>query len=223
MLRSLAFVAIAILHIAAFGIAGLFSSQISITDASVLVRSDVCGAWPLSDQFAPSNFINFANTTPAVLREQESYAINSRTDLTSSLAYVQGCYPDPSDCENYEFIVGALNQTLNWNASCPFDESLCMTEAVKIDTGFIDSAIDLGINAKPEDRVLYRKTVSCAVLNSDSPYNASKVGPDPDNAAYPDREEIYFYYGPDNQGDNYTTRFSNYTLNGTYDYWYDLA
>ncbi len=224
MLRSLAFVAIAILQIAAFGIAGLFSSRISITDASVLVRSDVCGAWPRSDQFAPSNLVNSTNTTSAViLREQESYAINSRLDLKSSLAYVQRCYPDPSDCGNSEFIVGALNQTLNWNASCPFDESLCKTEAVKIDTGFIDSAVDLGINAKPGDRVLYRKTISCAVLKADSPYFASEVGPDPDDAAYPDRRLIIFNYGPDKKGHNYTTRFSNYTLDGTYDYWYDLA
>ena len=223
MLRSLAFVAIAILHIAAFGIAGLFSSRIVITDSSVLVRSNVCGAWPQSDQFAHSNYINFTNTTPAVLREQESYAINSRLDLTSSLAYVQECYPDASDCENYEFIVGALNQTVKWNASCPFDESLCLTDAIEIDTGYIDSAIDLGINAKPGDRVLYRKTISCAVLSSDSPYNTSEVGPMPNNPAYPDDDEMQFYYGPDNQGDNYTYRSSNYSSDGLYDYWYDLS
>ena len=222
MLRSLAFVTIAILHIAAFGIAGLFSSRIVITDSSVLVRSDVCGAWPQPDQFTASNSINYNNATLAVLKEQESYAINSRQYLTSSLAYVQSCYLVDSGCENYDYIVGALNQTVNWNASCPFDESLCLTEAVEIDTGFIDSAIHLGINAKPGDRVWYRKTISCAVLSSDSLYAANEVGPDPNNTAYPDQDEILFYYGPDNQGDDFTIGFSNYTLNGMYDYWYDL-
>ena len=222
MLRSLAFVAVAILYIAAFGVAGLFSSRIVISDQAVLVRSDVCGPWPLSDQFTKTNFNNFNNTTPAMLQEQESYAINSRQDLTGSLAYVQGCYPVADrECEDY--IVAALNQTINWNASCPFDDSLCLTEAIEIDTGYIDSAIDLGINAKPADRVWYRKIISCAVLSSDSPYATSDVGPDPDDTAYPDDDEFYFYYGPDNQGDNFTTSFSNYTLNGPYDYWYDLS
>ena len=221
MLHSLAFVAMGILYIAAFGIAGLFSSRIVITDHSVLVRSDVCGDWPLSDQFARFNFNNFSSP-PAVLQEQESYAIDTRQYLTDSLAYVQECYPVPSpDCEGY--IVGALNQTINMNASCPFDDSLCLTEAIAIDTGHLDSAIDLGINAKPEDRVWYRKFISCAVLSTDSSYFASKVGPDLDNSAYPDDDEMYFYYGPDTQNHSYTASFSNYTLNGLYDYWYDLA
>ena len=221
MLHSLAFVGAGILYIAAFGIAGLFSSRIVITDQAVLVRSDVCGAWPLSDQFADFNFQNF-NDTPAVLQEREAYAINSRQDLTGSLAYVQTCYPEESsDCKSY--IVGSLNQTINRNASCPFDDSLCLTEAIKIDTGYIDSAIDLGINAKPADRVWYRKIISCAVLSSDSFYSASEVGPMPDNTAYPDDDEMYFYYGPDTEGHNYTDAFSNYTLNGLYDYWYDLG
>ena len=221
MLRSLAFVAMAILHIAAFGIAGLFSSRIVLTDSSILVRTDLCGAWPRSDQFTESNFVNF-NSPPNVLREQESYAINSRLDLTSSLAYVRECYLVDTPCVDDEFIVGALNQDPDFNASCPFDESLCLTEGVEIDTGFIDSAIDLGINAKPGDRVLYRKSISCAVLNTDSRYVADTVGPDPHNAAYPDEYEVFFYYGPDNQGDNFTASFDNYTLEGGYNYWYDL-
>ena len=221
MLRSLAFVAMAILHIAAFGIAGLFSSRIVVTDSSILVRTDLCGAWPRSSLFTASNFVDF-NATPDVLREQEAYAINSRLDLTSSLAYVRNCYPVESYCENDEFIVGALNQTFNFNASCPFDESLCLSEGVEIDTGFIDSAIHLGINAKPGDRVLYRKSISCAVLN-DSLYVTDHVGPDPDDAAYPYQRDIFFYYGADNQGHNFTASFDNYTLEGGYNYWYDLS
>ena len=221
MLHSLAFVAMGILYIATFGIAGLFSSRIVITDQSVLVRSDVCGTWPLSDQFASFNYNNASAPGP-MLQEQESYAISTRHDLTESLAYVQVCYPEPSPgCAGY--IVAALNQTVNRNASCPFDDSLCLTEAIEIDTGYLDSAIDLGINAKPEDRVWYRKLISCAVLSTDSPYAASEVGPDPNNAAFPDDEELLFYYGPHSQEDNYTVSFSNYTVNGLYDYWYDLS
>ena len=222
MLHSLAFVVMGMLYVAAFGIAGLFSSRIVMTDQSVLVRSNVCGSWPLSDQLAKSNFNNFSSP-PAVLQEEESYAINTRYDITECLAYVQDCYPvaDPG-CEGY--IVAALNQTINKNASCPFDDSLCLTEAIEIDTGYLDSAIDLGINAKPEDRVWYRKVISCAVLSTDSSFATSEVGPDPDNAAvYPDSDNMYFWYGPDMQGDNFTISFSNYTTNGAFDYWYDLT
>ena len=222
MLHSLAFVAIGILYIAAFGIAGLFSYRIVITDQSVLVRSNVCGSWPLTDQFAKANFNNFSSP-PAVLQEEESYAINTRYDITECLAYVQDCYPVASPyCEGY--IVAALNQTINKNASCPFDDSLCLTEAIEIDTGYLDSAIDLGINAKPADRVLYRKVISCAVLSTDSSFATSEVGPYPNNAAaYPDSDNMYFWYGPDKQGDNFTIVFTNYTTNGAFDYWYDLT
>ena len=220
--RSLALVAISTLHIGAFVIAGLLASRGVITDSTVLLRSSYCGSWPIDDQFILSNFNNFNNKTPAVLQEEEAFAIEARRELEDSLAYVWDCYPVPGpDCAR--FISGALYQDISRNASCPFDKPLCLTDAVYIETDFIDSAVDLGINAKLEDRVWFRKSISCAVLSSDSVYTSSEVGPNSINAAFPDQNETFFYYGPSFRGHNFTASFSNYTYNGAYNYWYDLS
>lgn len=50
------------------------------------------------------------------------------------------------------------------------------------------------------------------------------VSADDKDAAYPYINTTYFDYGPSLlQDSNYTAAFDNYTSNGTYDFWYDLA
>lgn len=70
-----------------------------------------------------------------------------------------------------------------------------------------------------EDRVLYRKTTSCAILSTNG-YSYSNVSADPRDAAYPYVNMTYFTYGPDilEKGHNYTAKFDNYTDDAIYDY-----
>ena len=219
--RSLLLIAAAILQIIAFGIIGIFNSRITVLNNEVLLRSPYCGSWPLPLQSMTTNAIDDANKTANVLQAQTAYDINTRRELKGSLGYAQSCYSEPSPlCQKY--IVESLPQTtINFNASCPFDEALCLTQAIQTDTGFIDSAVHLGINARAEDRVLYRRTTSCAVLSTDG---YVETIPGEYEAAYPYDHTTGFFYGPNYlDGEAYTESFSNYTYDGRYQFWYDLT
>ena len=220
--RSLALVTAAILQIVAFAIAGIFSSLItSSMDQDALLLSPNCGSWPVDLQFLSTTTENFTNESTQTLERESAYKLNARREMAQSLAYAQSCYLDPSPfCQ--EYIVAHLPQVAIDNSSnCPFDETLCLTQAVYIDTGLIDSALDLGINARKEDRVQYRRTTTCAVLDSNLLMNWT-VGAEANSAAYPYENISYYYYGPDVNGYDYTNSFSNYTWEGKYSFWYDL-
>ena len=89
-------------------------------------------------------------------------------------------------------------------------------------TGYLDSAIDLGINAPEQDRMLYRRTTDCAVLSTQD-RTQSKMNPDAKGTANPYENITYFYYGKDeSDGYNYTYAASNYTED-YYDFWYDVT
>ena len=87
--------------------------------------------------------------------------------------------------------------------------------------GYLDSAIDLGINAAVQDRIVYRKTTDCAVLNTrDRVKNEMK--PYSTGSAFPYNNVTYFFYGEQKgDGKNYTWAMSNYTVH-VYNFWYDL-
>ena len=109
---------------------------------------------------------------------------------------------------------------------CPFP--LWTSQCLKVLTavtviGYLDSAIDLGINAAAQDRVVDRRTTDCAVLSTRNRVK-SEINPDGKNSAYPYANVTYFFYGESQSfGENYTWRVSNYTLdNSNYDYWYDV-
>ena len=214
LLRSLPLFTAALLQIAAFGIAGLFVSRVTQSDTEALVRSQYCGTWPavyLLDEADPEN--------RTAVQRQSAYNINARRQITESLQYAQSCYWDPAGCSDY--IVPALltEDDVDMNATCPFEEELCLlNEAVRVDTGLMDSATLLGINARFRDRVWYRRTSTCALLNSRD-FSSSQVifnGPNE-----PFDLQTYFFYGPSSDS-NVTQTFSNYTYDGNYQFWYDL-
>lgn len=160
-LRSLHFVLLALLLLAAFSLSAIFSSKVSkAAGSSVLIRSTQCGIYqgldapPLTDQAA----INY----------------NLKSQVASAWTYAQNCYGIRSDrssgtqCSIY--VRQALNWTTNANASCPFDDSMCIlngTRSLQLDTGLIDSQRDLGINAPPANQIAYRKVTTCAPIYSD--------------------------------------------------------
>lgn len=134
-LRSLALISAAILHIVAFAIAGLFSSNVARVNTAVLSSSENCGSWR-------REYMGWEKRPPegwnhTTLLGQQAYDINARKEIAQAHAYARGCYYPGSDCSTY--IKTALSNNKDYvvdaNASCPFDGSLCVGEAVSIDTG----------------------------------------------------------------------------------------
>lgn len=90
------------------------------------------------------------------------------SDMNAAWDYAQSCYV------NYTVPLGCMmhaQQLFGSNsarAPCPFP-GLCLSSdspAFSIDSGLINSHVNLGINAKPSNRVNYHRLTTCAPLNT---------------------------------------------------------
>jgi hypothetical protein len=153
-----------LLNIGAFYVAGVFSSQVSTsTGSEVLLFSPECG-----------------------------YIDNSYTDVSSGLIpyyvqlavasanYAQQCYQlnvTAQDCSTFS------KQNLPYHKStgvaCPYNGIICVKNrgAIQFDTGQLNSHIDLGINAPPQDCFTYRAVVTCSPLKTQG-YSSLQRGSD---------------------------------------------
>lgn len=55
-------------------------------------------------------------------------------------------------------------------AACPFqNSSICRsnTSNIRLDTGYIDLNRDLGVNARPDNNILFRAVLECAPLETE--------------------------------------------------------
>ena len=145
--------------------AGLLSSKVTSTNSVVLVRPNYCG-WP------PHNH-NEDNLIEAL-----SLYVPGIRIFENSRAYAQKCYgltagPNGASCSS--FVKPALERTIQRDVDCPFSPSICESKGITLTSGYIDSHEDLGINAAPEDRIRFKKFLSCAVLNAESDYSSGWV------------------------------------------------
>ena len=64
-----------------------------------------------------------------------------------------------------------LESKINITDPCPFQDGVCETAAMTIDTGYVDSNDHLGINSPRQNRIQFRKLLSCAVIPADRNYS----------------------------------------------------
>ncbi|OTA99476.1 hypothetical protein M426DRAFT_255537 [Hypoxylon sp. CI-4A] len=116
-------------------------------------------------------------------------------EVEASASYAQQCYSEARTslvsmpCRDSPFVRQELPFSVDLNADCPFDPSLCRSNNSNIilDTGLIDSLYDLGMNTPPEDRLLFRKVLQCAPLITEG-YKKDYIYSD-------DRSYTRYYYG----------------------------
>lgn len=155
--RLLPVILFAICCISAFTIAGGFSSQISSAPGDeVLINGNQCGIayWP------NSTIEGAANTKPF------SRASSRFNDAAN---YAQQCYSSTSsgllDCD--KFVVKNLPTAITKNdSSCPFQGNICRSNKTNLllDTGYIDSNNELGLNYPENQRFRFRYVLQCAPL-----------------------------------------------------------
>ncbi len=147
----------AILCIATFTTAGIFSSLISTSFGSeVLLKSSNCGymLYPKASDAGRS-------TADGYLAEQVNNAAN----------YARRCYSNNSagylGCGN--FVRNKLTFSVDTRASCPFQNEVCRKSStnLRLDTGYIDSHGDFGLNTPPDQRIQWRNVLHCAPLATD--------------------------------------------------------
>jgi hypothetical protein len=189
---SMVIVLLAISHAVFFMVAGAFSAALANAGPSVLSRSPFCGDFNES-YLATVNGIN--PNTPDTFRLSLEFNAKENHDVQLSLEYARECYMASSLSSS----CGTFQQPqLSWktiqNGSCPFDSTACSSSGtIVFDTGLIDSHHDLGINAHPDDRLLYRRVTNCTVLNDTAQVTAWVNGTN--SAGAPPVGIAYAYFG----------------------------
>ncbi|KAI9148868.1 hypothetical protein HJFPF1_10911 [Paramyrothecium foliicola] len=121
----------------------------------VLIDGSNCG------HLSPREF--FSNLTAAVLL---SNPYQSRR-LARAAEHAQRCYESVSSSGSCgSFVRGSLPMEIDANASCPFDDSVCISpnSNILLDSGLMDSHSDFGLNAPPAERFKSRYQLQCAPL-----------------------------------------------------------
>ncbi|KAL8686954.1 MAG: hypothetical protein Q9218_006742 [Villophora microphyllina] len=208
--RAIPVLFLALLNVAVFGVASIFSSQVTqAAGHNVLIRSASCGI--VNTTIASS--ISSSSEWRKKEKDLKKLEIN---DVSSANTYAQHCYEGKAqnllDCDQY------ARQYLNWvskqNTTCPFPNSLdaCIygaTGAYSMDSGLIDSHDDLGLNAPISQRVKYRQVTTCSPLNLTG-YTKELEDTDPSDPAYGDTILTYVLGNVTvgSHQDNYTFRYN---------------
>lgn len=144
-------------YLAAFTAAGGFSSNISSAIGDeVLINGENCGNFKTNDTVEGLSLDN------EWVSEQSNSAAN----------YVQQCYrTNQSDTTTScnKFVRSSLRtHTINTTAECPFQHQICRKpqSALRLDSGYIDSNDDLGLNAPENERFAVRYVLHCAPLKT---------------------------------------------------------
>lgn len=150
-MRSLPWMLFSVAYLVVFAALSIFASSeiVRAAGSDRLIRSSQCGLW-LSDR-----------TQPGLTAYESKVLIDNQNAAT----YARNCYVEPADalyCNQY------ATPNLRFEASdanCPFQDGMCWkNHTYRLDTGFMDSHHDLGINTAAQDRLKYRRVATCTVL-----------------------------------------------------------
>lgn len=145
-------------NVMGFAAAGLFSSRIgSALGNEVLLSGSACGT--------PYNSIN--KTLQDVMTIWNVY---ENQQITSHTNYAQRCYSNAGGIEGCSpFVKSRLPTSTSMNASCPFRGNICRytKQNIKLDTGYLDTHFDMGLNTPPGMRIQLRVVNHCAPLVTD--------------------------------------------------------
>lgn len=152
--RTFLYVVLALVVAAVFGVASIFSSQVTKAAGNhFLIHSPNCGSWEFPG----------ASTNNA-------WQLKVLNDSLAAASYARECYgtgiKNDLQCNTYN--VPEIQWANNSNASCPFAAGTCLisdTAAFQMDTGPMDSHNILGLDSKASERVTVRKVSTCAPID----------------------------------------------------------
>jgi hypothetical protein len=154
--RLLPLIVLAFAVSAAFGVASIFSSNVtSETLNQVLLTGKGCAA--------------MNNTQGSVYKQLTQLLPYQAARATKFLNYGMQCYNDETHADGCNtYLKPRLPMVSRRGMPCPFGENMCKldNDNLMMDTGYLDSLNDFGINAAPKDRFQLRFVHQCAPLKS---------------------------------------------------------
>ena len=194
---------ICVLHFSGWIVAGVMVGQIwsSSSQDQALLRG-TCGDIAFSDP---------TNTT-----QDFAYRALNNNYTTAADEYVRQCYVDdvlPTSSCSY-----LPQRRINFTegvAACPFlGDGTCLqsTSPYTLDSQYIDSSDDLGINAPIQDRFYFRKQTTCSPISSAGRAVVVSYNQATDTQEWPSDTRLYrFYYGTLVGNDSSNSYLSNWT------------
>jgi hypothetical protein len=212
-LRTFPFVLMALANMALFGLAGIFSSEVTkAADDGRLLRSPSCGLLSLN-----SSLIYGGSNRKELLTTYSALNLN---DTLAASTYARACYGNTQNglgCNQY--VQQQIPYTVKQNASCPFSDDLCFygeSSAFAMDSGLLDSNDMLGINAPDAERVQTRKVTTCSPIHTKGYTNVVNVT-DSSLIAFGDAIE-QFSFGEIAGLQNYTYSYNEHSRVDDYGY-----
>lgn len=209
---------VCLLHFAAWVVFGVVVSFLwtegYVTQQALARGQNPCGTLSFNDDHdqTQQKLFQFSNINATVAADQ----------------YVKQCYIDePSSSAPCAFYPQRRLDVKKRDDVCPFDVSQnCIgtnSTPFTMDTEFIDSSISLGINAKLEDRILFRKLTTCSPISSQAFAVIVNANETDEASLWPPDTRLYrYYYGniPGNGTFNtsYTFEFSQWKPTDGYAY-----
>ncbi|KAF2277918.1 uncharacterized protein EI97DRAFT_415680 [Westerdykella ornata] len=169
-----------IFALASLAVSIFSSSVVTSTNLEVLVNSPHCGriTYDKSEGSAP-----WDSYRPTVYAAAESYAPD--------------CYQNgslPSKCNIFTRPNIAFSTE---TVPCPFNDSMCASPAIALDSGLIDMNDAFGLNLHEADRMKYRRRSTCTVLPLEGytrTTNESTATME-DGTPWPGEQRIEYLYG----------------------------
>jgi hypothetical protein len=161
-------------------LAGIFASSVATRSEEairVLAMPEECGSW----EFNWTKLHSLYTETAQNPLSQHLHAITN--DAMDARLYAKEFYSDtkPLSAASSRFSVKKLPYTVRMEP-CPFwGKNRCLSNntsslniAMALDSGMLDSHTHLGVNARAEDRVNFRKKVTCSPVNVDDLVTSTK-------------------------------------------------
>lgn len=150
-----------LLVFALFGVAEIFSSRVTTVNApnEVLLSGNRCRI-VITDEAALGDL----DLARAIFQPYHTKT------LQEYLNYAVRCYGQDTNSDSCQkFYAQQLSFSIETNASCPFDDKLCLSlsDNLVLDTGYIESGKHLGFNAPQSDSFQYRMRTHCAPLRTE--------------------------------------------------------
>lgn len=156
----------AIVSFAGFLAASTLSSKVSFKRSNVLLEPTNCGRWWEFGFNRPDGY-GVASASAFVQLMVEQAATTQLRTTSHQYASVCGSDTTPRD-DCLWFARNPIAFSTNLHAPCPFHPSICLAgKAFSVDSGWINSDVELGINGYPEDRIKMRINKTCAPLKRD--------------------------------------------------------
>lgn len=191
-------VATAVVLSCGFTLASIFSSRVSSGDPSeVLLSGHKCGK---------------ADTAIDYLAYEHEYSPWRSHRSQEFLFYARSCYHNISNTQSCNlYVKPRLRLQADRNASCPFAPEICLASSgnLRLDSGFVNTHYDLGINAVAKNRLEFRHVYHCAPIKTKGYSEIVRGVPDARNRTTTSLFRLF--YGAFAGYSKYRPNYKNYT------------